>query len=118
MIGSVQSSGNSPYRQTSNAALKEKWRAEYDPKTKQFQPMGKGETKEIDHMAEIEGVISKKHVPTDYTSPKFLQTLATKNAAKGNPLKTDTKGVGAYFSGNPSLFPNFIRSISRAQSQL
>lgn len=113
-LGGVQPSRrNSPPAEYGGGGVKEKLRY-----TRAFEPMGAGETKKIEHLEKIEAVIAEIPVPTDFCSPTFLQKVKTKTTSKGEQLETDTDGVNKYFSGDVSLYDNFISSISSAQESI
>jgi hypothetical protein len=113
-LGSVQpGKKSSPYGEYGGGGVKEKLRY-----TSAFKPMKGGETKKIEHMEKVESQIADIPVPTDYCSPTFLQKVKTKTTSKGSQLEADTDGVNKYFSGDASLYDNFISSVSTAQDSL
>ncbi len=115
-MGSVQPlGGNSPHNDMSSTATLHERRVEYNPSTQTFVPKSGGKTGEIDHMVYVEQRVATMEVPTDFTSPNFLSRVITKTSSKGTQLTTDTKGVKSYFSGDATLYPAFMQSISRAQ---
>jgi|ERR1700722_5648497 len=105
--------GGSNYRNLSSTAVKEKIRVEYNTHTKTFGPMGASSTKKIEHLESIEEIIANVSVPTDYTSPTYLGKVSTKTTSKGVHLESDTEGVDKFFSGDASLYKDFISSISK-----
>lgn len=109
--------GESHYREISTATL-QKMRVGYNTHTKSFSPMGVTNTAKIDHMVDVEKTVAQLPIPTDFTSPGFLSTVTSKTTAKGTSLKSDTKDVAKFFSGEAALFPRFISSVSEAQNQI
>ena len=109
--------GSSYQATSSQSSVKEKMRAEYNPSTKTFEPMGAGKTDKIEHLEAVEGKVAEVKVPSHFT-PKYYQGVAAEMTYKGQTIDAETSGVGSYFSGDAALYDNFISSISDAQSQI
>jgi len=91
----------------------EKMRLKYNRETKSLSLMGKGGKSKIDNLLRMEMKIAKITPPKDFSSPYFIQTLAIKNRSKGISLRTNTKNVGRFFSGEAAHYSAFIKSILR-----
>jgi hypothetical protein len=93
-------------------------RVSYNTKEQKFEPMGGGKLGQLEHMVKVEGQINKLKVPTDFTSPTFLQKVAPPCEAKGKPIKMDTQGVKEFFGGNAALLSRFTAAILKAQRSI